>query len=272
MTDRSVTVKNGGRLVIIIINELLGAIVSCACLVYYSLCFTDFRFFRVTNVPFFILCSVIMLFPLIFYVAQFFLRRVFKSLKLTSGFFAVVILLVLLVPIAIAGIAMPVDSYTVDIDNYRKFDSIVDNKTEMENLLPDSIPSDSELLSDGSVKYYYNFCPLALDYGYDIYAEWKLTDDALAEEIERVSFLFEEYASGKSGFKNQRVEKFEKGNYVCYAKYIDGITPFDGYVMDNHSYYYLIFAYNKNDGTVRYIESYCQDTVEESPYFRSLDW
>ena len=272
MTDRSVTVKNGGRLVVIIINELLGAIVSCACLVYYSLCFTDFRFFRVTNVPFFILCSVIMLFPLIFYVAQFFLRRVFKSLKLTSGFFAVVILLVLLVPIAIAGIAMPVDSYTVDIDNYRKFDSIVDNKTEMENLLPDSIPSDSELLSDGSVKYYYNFCPLALDYGYDIYAEWKLTDDALAEEIERVSFLFEEYASGKSGFKNQRVEKFEKGNYVCYAKYIDGITPFDGYVMDSHSYYYLIFAYNENDGTVRYIESYCQDTVEESPYFRSLEW
>lgn len=171
------------------------------------------------------------------------------------------------------GMTISTHSETSDIRNYRELDAdcIVNRDAFFQELFPDwSHTSVSELQPDGSYKtvyldsrYYYCNRP-AMDYTYDIYAQWPLKKEDFAIEVARVKALFESSAKEYT----REYEIVTKGNYTCLFAYT-GDAPFET-VTDSYTYY--IFAYNEANLTVRYILCDSLENGADQPYYLSLDW
>ncbi|MBQ7826647.1 MAG: hypothetical protein IJ386_00095, partial [Clostridia bacterium] len=100
------------------------------------------------------------------------------------------------------------------------------------------------------------------DYTCDIYAEWPLKDDEYTDEISRASEIFKKHADG-NGFT-----EIKKGKYNCLILY-SGNMPFTK-ATDNYDY--VIFAYNDEENTVRYIYCSSLENGVDQPYYLQLDW
>jgi hypothetical protein len=110
-----------------------------------------------------------------------------------------------------------------------------------------------------NARYLYRKLP-AMDYTYDIYAEWRLGKEAFQEEVSRVKTLYDIRATN--------YVTIEKENYVCFIYYF-GDPPFER-VTDSYTYY--IFAYDEEKQTVRYIWCNSLENGADQPYYLSLDW
>ena len=106
--------------------------------------------------------------------------------------------------------------------------------------------------------YYYCMRP-AMDYTYDIYAQWPLEDADFRKEVRRVKTLFEE---------DRDYVTVQKGNYTCLISY-SGDPPFQEVTG---SYTYYIFAYDEENLVVRYILCDSLEDGADQPFYLSLDW
>lgn len=168
-----------------------------------------------------------------------------------------------------------VKSETTDFRNYRDFDAgcLANRNVVFQELFPDW-PHYFENVKqeDGSYKtvyldshYYYHYFQ-GFDYTYDIYAEWPLSEDEYAKEIKRATAVFTKNIENKT--YNYKFTELIKGDYNCLVLY-SGNVPFN---KVTNNYDYIIFAYNDENNTVRYI--YC-DSLEngaDQPYYLDLDW
>lgn len=166
-------------------------------------------------------------------------------------------------------------SQTTDFRNYRDFDAdcLANRNTVFLELFP-NWPHYFENVkqSDGSYEtvyldahYYYHYYQ-GFDYTYDIYAEWPLGEDEYATEVKRATAVFTKNIENKT--YNYDFTELKKGDYNCLILY-SGDAPFNK-ATDNYDY--IIFAYNDENNTVRYI--YC-DSLEngaDQPYYLELDW
>ena len=166
-------------------------------------------------------------------------------------------------------------SQTTDFRNYRDFDAdcIANRNTVFQELFP-NWPHYFENVkqADGSYntvyldsRYYYHYLQ-GFDYTYDIYAEWPLNEDEYTEEVKRATAVFAKNIENKT--YNYDFTELKKGDYNCLILY-RGDAPFN---KATNSYDYIIFAYNDEKNTVRYI--YC-DSLENGinqPYYLELDW
>jgi len=163
---------------------------------------------------------------------------------------------------------MPIVSQTTDIKNYGRYDDGVYD----DGLFPESIPSSTEMLVGSTVKYFYELKFYAFDAAYDIYAEWSLTDEALKSEISRIEALFEELKGNRTNYDFAEVER---GNFTCFVMHKKGTSPFEipSGELPASGYHYTVFAYDEDNGRVRYIVTDCIDMVDDTvPYHLKLDW
>ena len=181
-----------------------------------------------------------------------------------------IVLCVLSIPISfISSIGISSRSETSDIRNYRSFDT--DCLANRSSFFQDLFPIwphyfTNEKQSDGSwetiyldAHYYYRNLP-AMDYTYDIYAEWPLEKEEFDKEVARVQALYESQSSDYI--------TVQKGNYTCFFLY-DGSPPFEE-VTDSYTYY--IFAFDEQKLIVRYIMCDSLENGVDQPYYLSLDW
>lgn len=181
-----------------------------------------------------------------------------------------VILCILSIPISfISSIGISSRSETSDIRNYRRFDT--DCLANRSSFFQDLFPIwphyfVNEKQPDGSwetvyldAHYHYRNLP-AMDYTYDIYAEWPLEKEEFDREVSRVQALYE---SQEGDYVT-----IQKGNYTCFFLY-DGNPPFEE-VTD--SYTYFIFAFDERNLTVRYIMCDSLENGADQPFYLSLDW
>lgn len=156
-------------------------------------------------------------------------------------------------------------SETDDMHNYLQLDPIcfANRDVNLHKLFP-SMPALSAYEPDyyspwtghktaDTAHYYYRFIEF-IDYTYDVYAEWTLPDDQFEKEVDRVRSEFEDYDIRKWG------------DYTCL--FIDGYKK----VPPEDNYYYVIFAYNQTNNTVRYIYANSLENGADQPYFLQLDW
>lgn len=166
-------------------------------------------------------------------------------------------------------------SETTDFRDYRDFDAdcLANRNVVFQELFPnwphyyESVKQD-----DGSyetvylkAKYYYHYHQ-GFDYTYDIYAEWPLEELDYSEEILRVSELFEDTVANK--IYNYNFNEIMKGDYHCLILY-SGNEPFTP-ATDNYDY--IIFAYNEELKTVRYVYCNSLENGADQPYYLSLNW
>ena len=166
-------------------------------------------------------------------------------------------------------------SQTTDFRNYRDFDAdcLANRNVVFQELFP-NWPHYFENVkqADGSYKtvyldshYYYHYYQ-GFDYTYDIYAEWPLSEDEYAKEVKRATAVFIKNVQNQT--YNYKFAEIIKGDYNCLILY-SGDEPFTK-ATDNYDY--IIFAYNDENNTVRYI--YC-DSLEngaDQPYYLELEW
>ena len=189
---------------------------------------------------------------------------------LTSARRVLIVLCILSIPISfISSIGISSRSETSDIRNYRRFDT--DCLANRSSFFQDLFPIwphyfTNEKQPDGSwetvyldAHYYYRNLP-AMDYTYDIYAEWPLEKEEFDKEVARVQALYESQSSD--------YVTVQKGDYTCFFLY-DGNPPFEE-VTD--SYTYFIFAFDEQNLIVRYIMCDSLENGVDQPYYLSLDW
>lgn len=180
------------------------------------------------------------------------------------------ILCILSVPAsAIFSIGVFSHSETSDIRNYRRFDTdcLANRAPFFQDLFPlwpryfinEEQPDGSWETVYLDAHYLYRDLP-ALDYTYDIYAEWPLEKADFDKEVSRVQALYEN--------KTKKYDIVHKGNYTCFFAY-DGDPPFEE-VTDSYTYY--IFAFDAQNLTVRYIMCDSLENGADQPYYLSLDW
>lgn len=223
--------------------------------------------YPVFNVKAFILL-VVSLFPtcLLLLLPRFKLRLPWSSIA--KG--VLVFLCVLSIPVSsIFALGLSIYSETSDIVNYRRFDTdCLANRApffqELFPLWPHYFVNEEQ--PDGSwetvyldAHYYYCKRP-AMDYTYDIYAEWPLEKTEFDKEVSRVQALYEN--------NTKKYDIIHKGNYTCFFAY-DGDPPFEE-ATDSYTYY--IFAFDEQNLTVRYIMCDSLENGVDQPYYLSLDW
>lgn len=160
-------------------------------------------------------------------------------------------------------------SETSDIRNYRRLDSdCLANRypffQELFPIWPHYFVNEKQ--PDGSwetvyldAHYYYQYLP-AMDYTYDIYAQWPLQKEEFETEVARVQALYDNYSYG--------YEVVSQGNYTCLFAY-NGDPPFEK-VTDSYTYY--IFAYDEKNMIVRYIMCDSLENGVDQPFYLTLDW
>ena len=117
--------------------------------------------------------------------------------------------------------------------------------------------------------YLYRNLP-ALDYTYDIYAEWSLEPEDFREEVARVTKLYEEQERAIAEETTKPyITTVEKGSYTCLIYLPYSPPPFEEV---NGSYTYYIFAYDEETLRVRYILCDSLENGEDQPYYLSLPW
>lgn len=157
------------------------------------------------------------------------------------------------------------ESRTTDVKDYMVVDSFVENfeySEELDLLFPDEIPKSAKTGSDGflthsapfTTQYYYRYFH-TLDPELDIVAQWKLNDKEYLEAIKNAESI--------GNFKT-----VAKGSWTCfYFKETE-----EKRIWTDETYCFLIFAYNEDTNTVRYIVSYSVDALDYGPYYLTLDW
>lgn len=157
------------------------------------------------------------------------------------------------IPITMLHILLPYYSYTENPKNYLEFDSqcTIYKDRELFDLFPLWQPSDRT-----NEKYCYRYIE-HLEYSYDVYAEWQLSSNEFEQAIIHAQTECGEYKITK------------RGSYTCYC-YDD--IPDISYDKNKEHIDYLIFAYDDNTNTVRYISSYSVDYPYATPIIYELDW
>ena len=162
-------------------------------------------------------------------------------------------------------------SETTDLRNYRRFDpDVLANRSSFFlELFPTRPPY---YVVDGymdDAHYLYRNLP-ALDYTYDIYAEWSLEPEDFREEVARVTKLYEEQERAIAEETTvPYITTVEKGDYTCLIYFPCSSPPFEEV---NWSYTYYIFAYDEETLRVRYILCDSLENGEDQPYYLSLPW
>lgn len=182
-----------------------------------------------------------------------------------------VFLCILSTPISfIASFGISTRSETSDFRNYRCFDT--DCRANRDSFFQDLFPVwphdfVAEKQQDGRWKtvyldahYLYRNLP-AMDYTYDIYAEWPLEKEEFEKEVARVKALYESQA--------EDYLIVQRGKFTCFFKYRNGAPPFEE-VTESYTYY--IFAFDEQNLTVRYIMCDSLENGVDQPYYLSLDW
>ena len=229
----------------------------------YVLSWGQFLYLRVINYKTFAFLIASLSAPILAYFVRLVIKIITRKKLIGLGFGVLAVVGSLLIPSVFISLAEPFDSYTTDIKNYGKYDEIVRD----DGLFPDSVPSKESLKEGYKLTYYYHHT-YSLDPAYDIYAEWYLTEYALAKEITRIENLF------KSFENDEWLESavVEHGDFICYILHEKGSPIFEPLEDCFYSFDYKIFAYNQETGQVRYIVTYCMDIVDETPYYLKLVW
>lgn len=183
------------------------------------------------------------------------------------------VLCILCIPVSfILSFGVVSRSETTDFRNYRDFDAdCLANRSmffqELFPLWPHYFVNVKQ--PDGNweavyldAHYFYRNLP-AMDYTYDIYAEWPLEKEAFDAEVARVQALYENDTNNHYAY-----DMVKKGNYTCLFRY-NGDPPFEEV---SWSYTYYIFAYDEQNLTVRYILCDSLEDGVDQPYYLSLDW
>lgn len=209
--------------------------------------------------------------PLVLLLIRVIPKKVNKeSLKrrvLTIIFFVLTIISMINLPITMLCIAFntSVISQTENPTYYLNVDEYVQMyNDDIYECFPGNIPR-SAISKDSNwyppdkfpktTKYFYQYSH-AIDPSFDIVAEWKLPKEEY--DAEKESLLSRTDITGVK----------EKSSWTC-VYYED----FDEDKI-NRTFYFVIFAYNDETNTVRYIISYCMDACDGlyKPYFYKLDW
>ena len=201
------------------------------------------------------ICILVALVPTIVMVILWRRKRRGKGRFLTR--WAAIVLCLVYMPVSVfTGIGGAVGhSVTTDIYDYRRFDP--DCLFNRDSFLQDLLP-----LWPGSYKdaeYLYRNLP-ALDYTYDVYAEWTLPAGHFDGEVRRVQELFA-----------QRMPDhvtLTKGRWTLLMA-PDGYEPFQP-VTDSYDIY--IFAYDPERCRVRYIVCSSLENGVDQPCYLELDW
>lgn len=118
--------------------------------------------------------------------------------------------------------------------------------------------------------YLYRNLP-AMDYTYDIYAEWSLEPEDFREEVARVTKLYEEQERAIAEETTKPyITTVEKGDYTCLIYAPHQFSHIFEEVTDSYTYY--IFAYDEECLRVRYILCDSLENGEDQPYYLSLPW
>lgn len=158
-------------------------------------------------------------------------------------------------------LAPPVYSETDDPKNYMILGDEEAHSPSLLKLFPTGIPAsgvDRETLMDPPVEYldttrYYYFCGDFIDPGFEIYAQWELPPEQIESERARLV----------SAFEGCEIETEHRGGWTL-LHFDDG--------QPGRSYDYLFFAWNEEEGQVRYVAAYAMDEYEKGPMFLELDW
>ncbi|MBQ9414192.1 MAG: MerR family transcriptional regulator [Clostridia bacterium] len=161
----------------------------------------------------------------------------------------------------ILSLGILVRSETTDLRHYRELDpDCLANRSELyQNLFP-------KWPHTVDAHYLYRRLP-AIDYTYDIYAEWPLEEADFRNEIVRasaaLSVIKESYLARGYSFVTIR-----HGAFTCLVLYKGDAL----FAPVSDSYTYGMFAYNETDRRVRYL--YCEslENGADQPYFLELDW
>lgn len=201
------------------------------------------------------ICILVALVPTIVMVILWRRKRRGKGRFLTR--WAAIVLCLVYMPVsAFAGIGGAVGhSVTTDIYDYRRFDP--DCLFNRDSFLQDLLPLWPGSYKDA--KYLYRNLP-ALDYTYDMYAEWTLPASHFDGEVRRVQELFA-----------QRMPEhvtLTKGRWTLLME-PDWYEPFQP-VTDSYDIY--IFAYDPERCRVRYIVCSSLENGVHQPYYLELDW
>ena len=184
------------------------------------------------------------------------------------------IICVLSIPISfVLSFGIVTKSETSDIRNYRRLDvdCLASRYSFYQQLFP-TWPNYfvNEKQADGhwetvylDAHYYYCSRP-AIDYTYDIFAQWPLEKEAFQQEVARVNELFQNHREDPY----YKYETLQKDNYTCLILYT-GDPPF---TQVTNSYTYYIFAYDTEKMVVRYILCDSLEDGADQPYYLSLDW
>ena len=174
------------------------------------------------------------------------------------------------------GILITTRSETTDFRYYRKLDPdcLANRSAIFQELFP-TWPNYFENVKNENghyetaylnAKYYYHFFEF-LDYTYDVYAEWPLSDAEYASEVQRVKQMFQRLIEDQNN-RYYRYAEVKKGNFTCLILY-DGDEPFHS-ATDN--YRYAIFAYDDEKQIVRYIFCDSLENGADQPYYLQLEW
>lgn len=257
------------KVVIISISSIALAITLLYCIVTRSFYHSEFIYLKFYNIPELALATAVPFILIICYIINicFFIKQ--KNSTLTPKRRAVRDIIIILIIIVVSWFGslfsfIPVlspfaYSQTEDANNYLVVDHGVRNWNEdIYSLFPAAIPESvieeySYYASEfhNSVKYFYRYNN-GFEVDFDIVAEWQLPDDEFEAEKQRA---FEDIGE----ITHQSI----KGDWNC-------IYYGDFDEANKQTYYFLIFAYNEQTSTVRYIISYSLEEFE--PYYLSLDW
>lgn len=158
-------------------------------------------------------------------------------------------------------LAPPVYSETQDPKNYMILGDEEAYAPTLQKLFPTGIPASGvteESLWDPPVEFldttkYYYFRGDFIDPSFEIYAQWELPGEKMEEERQRLTAAFDGY----------ELETEQRGSWNC----LHFEDP-----MPGRSYDYLFFAWNEEQGLVRYVAAYAMDQYEKGPMFLELDW
>lgn len=160
-------------------------------------------------------------------------------------------------------------SETTDFKNYRDFDAdcILNRSQFFQELFPiwpyyfsnEKQPNGSWETVYLNAHYLYRMLP-AMDYTYDVYAQWPLEKEEFDKEVSRVQALYDNQTGD--------YDIVQKENFTCFFRY-DGDPPFEK-VTDSYTYY--IFAYDEKNLIVRYVACVSLENGVDQPFYLSLDW
>ena len=188
-----------------------------------------------------------------------------RKRRKTASEILILFIIALLLPssgLSLFALGFPsVYSQTSDASDYLVLDSDVEQiyGVDIMKIFPESIPESADIRYGNDIptypyttRYYYMF-DFRWDMSFDLFAEWSLNEEEFEKAVEEApdDFVHSEY----------------KGNWKC-LYYLDT----EQIVAEDPRYYsYLIFAYNEQTRSVRYIASYAVDSVD-GPYYQGVAW